>query len=264
MQNIRETSQIAHKYGIPFFLDACRFAENAFFIQQREPGYENKSIVEIAREEFSHADGCTFSGKKEALTNIGGMLCTNDEELFEKFREILVIVEGFVTYGGMACRELEAMARGLHEATRDDYQRARHHQVKLLAELLDEAGVPIVKPPGGHAVYVDATKFLPHLKPDQFPAQALTAQLYKESGVRAVELGNSCFGKTQDNGDFTPAKLDLMRLAIPRRVYTDNHLRYVADAVIKLYRQRDRIGGLKRVYAPKYLGHFLARFEPIG
>ncbi|MCD6414665.1 MAG: tryptophanase [Candidatus Diapherotrites archaeon] len=263
MKNIRKVSEIAHDHKIPMFLDACRFAENAFFIKEREPGYRDKTIREIVKEEFSYADGCTFSGKKEALTNIGGMLCTRDKELYEKFRNLLVVIEGFPTYGGMACRELAAMAVGLHESTDYDYQKARHAQIEFLADSLDKQGVPIVKPAGGHAVYVDGKEFLPHLTPDKFPAQSLTAQLYIESGIRAVELGNSCFGKTGDDGNFIPAKLDLMRLAIPRRRYTISHLAYVADSVVELYEQRDQITGLKRVYAPKLLGHFLSRFEPI-
>jgi len=262
MKNIKAVSRIAKKHGIPFFLDACRFAENAFFIQQREPGYSNKTVRQIAKQMFSLVDGCTFSGKKEALTNIGGIVCTNNKKLYEKMRSLLVIIEGFPTYGGMACRELEAMARGLYESTEDSYQQARHAQVNYLASLLEDAGVPIVKPVGGHAVYVDAKQFLPKLKPEQFPAQTLTAQLYIDSGVRAVELGNSCFGKTDKNGKFLPARLDLMRLAIPRRRYTNNHMKYVADSVIKLHEKREEIKGLRRTYSPKLLGHFLSRFKP--
>jgi len=222
-------------------------------------------VKEIAREIFSYADGCTFSGKKEALTNIGGMLCTNSEELYQKFKNLLIVIEGFITYGGLACRELEAMARGLYEAIDENYQAYRHRQIEYLAKLLRDAGVPIVEPPGGHAVYVDAKRFLPHIPPEQFPAQALTVQLYIESGVRAAELGSSCFGKIDEKtGEFIPARMELMRLAIPRRTYTDNHLRYVAECLIRLYKKRERIKGLKRVYAPKLLGHFTARFEPVG
>ncbi len=263
MQNIRDISTITKKHGIPFFVDACRFAENCFFIKQREQGYRQKSIKEISKELFSYADGCTFSGKKEALTNIGGMLCVNDDELFEQLRSLTIVVEGFVTYGGLACRELEAMARGLYEAVNEEYQAYRHRQITYLAGLLREAGVPIVEPPGGHAIFVDATRFLPHVPPGQFPAQALTAQLYVESGVRAVEIGSSCFGKTDEKtGKFTPARMELMRLAIPRRTYTDNHLRYVAENLIRLYRKCDQIKGLRRIYAPKLLGHFTAKFQP--
>lgn len=265
MQNVKEVSQITKKYGIPFFIDACRFAENCYFIKQREEEYRNKTIKEIARELFSYADGCTFSGKKEALTNIGGMLCTNNDELYEKFRTLAIVIEGFVTYGGLACRELEAMARGLYEVIDEKYQAYRHRQIEYLAKLLRDGGVPIVEPPGGHAIFVDAKKFLPHIHSEQFPAQALTVQLYIESGVRAVEIGSSCFGKVDEKtGKFIPARMELMRLAIPRRTYTDNHLRYVAESLIRLYKKREQIKGLRRVYAPKLLGHFTARFEPLN
>ncbi|MBS7616534.1 tryptophanase [Candidatus Bathyarchaeota archaeon] len=265
MQNIREASAIARKYGIPFFIDACRFAENCFFIKMREEGYQNKSIKEIAREIFSYADGCTFSGKKEALTNIGGILCTNIEELYEKLRNLAITIEGFITYGGLACRELEAMAVGLYEAIDEEYQAYRHRQIEFLAKLLRDGGVPIVEPPGGHAVYVDAKRFLPHIPPEQFPGQALVVQLYIEAGVRAVELGSSCFGKFDEStGRFIPARMELVRLSIPRRMYTDNHLRYVAENIVRLYEKREHIKGLKRVYAPKLLGHFTAKFEPLS
>lgn len=265
MQNIKETAAVARKYGIPFFIDACRFAENCYFIKQREQGHKNKTLKEIAREMFSYADGCTFSGKKEALTNIGGMLCTNNDELHEKLENLCILIEGFVTYGGLACRELEAMAIGLYEAVDEEYQMYRHRQVEYLASLLRQEGVPIVEPTGGHAVFVDAKRFLPNVSSDQFPAQALTVQLYIESGVRGVEIGSSCFGKIDEKtGKFIPARLELLRLAIPRRAYTDNHMRYVAECLIKLYKKRDQIKGLKRIYASKLLGHFTAKFEPIS
>lgn len=265
VKNIRETSTVAKKYGIPFFIDACRFAENCYFIKRREEGYKNHSLKEIANEVFSYADGCTFSGKKEALTNIGGMLCTNDDELFKELNNLTIVIEGFTTYGGLACRELEAMARGLYEAIDEEYQAYRQRQIEHFAGLLRKSGVPIVEPPGGHAVFVDAGKFLPHIQAEQFPAQALTAQLYVESGVRAVEIGSSCFGKTDEKtGKFIPARMELMRLAIPRRTYTDNHLRYVAESLICLHKKRRQIKGLRRVYAPKLLSHFTAKFEPVG
>lgn len=265
MRNIREVSKIAHGCGIPFFIDACRFAENCYLIKRREEGYGDKTILEIAREIFSYADGCTFSGKKEALTNIGGMLCTNDGKLYEKLRNLTIVIEGFVTYGGLACRELEAMARGLYEAIEERYQAYRHRQVQYLADLLRDAGVPIVEPAGGHAIYLDAKRFLPHIPPERFPAQALTVQLYIESGVRAAEIGSSCFGKVdEETGEFIPAEMELTRLAIPRRTYTDNHLKYVAECLRRLYNKRKQIKGLRRVYAPKLLGHFTARFEPIS
>jgi tyrosine phenol-lyase len=262
IQNIKEASEVAKKFGVPLFVDACRFAENCYFIKKREKGYEDKAIKEIAREIFSYADGCTFSGKKDALTNIGGMLCTNDKELFEKFRILATVVEGFITYGGLACRELEAMARGLYEATDEAFQAYRHEQIEYLAKLLRDNSIPIVEPPGGNAVYIDAKRFLPEIPQEQFPAQALTAHLYIESGVRAAEIGSSCFGKIdKKTGKFIPAKMELMRLAIPRRTYTNNHLKYVADCVIKLYKKRGQIKGLRRVYTPKLLGHFTSRFQ---
>ncbi len=263
MENIRNVSAIARKHKIPFFIDACRFAENSYFIKKREAEYSDKSVVEISREMFSYADGCTFSGKKEALTNIGGMLCTNNEDLHLKFKNLLIVIEGFPTYGGLACRELEAMSRGLHEVIECSYQEYRHAQLEKLADILRRGGVPIVEPIGGHAIYIDAAKFLPHVPHEQFSAQALTAQLYIESGVRAVELGSSCFGKFDEEGNFIPPKLELMRLAIPRRVYTDNHLRYVAEHIVRLHKNRENIHGLRRTYAPKLLGHFTARFEPV-
>ncbi len=264
MQNIKEVSEIAGKHRIPFFIDACRFAENCYLIKQREEEFKNKTIKEIARMVFSYADGCTFSGKKDALTNIGGMLCTNDEELYTRLTNLLITIEGFVTYGGLACRDLESMARGLYEAVDEDYQVYRHRQIAYLAKLLKKKNVPIVEPCGGHAVYVDSQKFLPHVPPEQFPEQALTIQLYIESGVRATALGSSVFGKIdEETGRFIPAKMELMRLAIPRRVYTNDHLRYVAECIIKLYKTRKRIKGVRRTYAPKLLPHFTSRFEPI-
>jgi tyrosine phenol-lyase len=264
MQNIRRIHQVAKDFGIPFFIDACRFAENCYFIQQREEGYRTKSIKQIARELFSYADGCTFSGKKEALTNIGGMLCTNIKEAFMEFKNLLIVIEGFPTYGGMACRDLEAMAIGLHEAVDDRYQAARHAQIEYFAKLLREGGVPIVEPVGGHAVYIDVNRFLPHIPPERFPAQALTVELYIQAGIRVAELGSSCFGKTDEKtGEFIPAKMELVRLAIPRRTYTNNHLKYVAASVIALLKNRNKIKGLKRTYATPLLGHFTAKFEKL-
>ena len=262
MENIRKTSELAKKYGIPFFMDACRFAENSYFIKIREKGYENKTIREIIKETFSYADGCTFSGKKDALTNIGGILATNNEELFEKIRNMLVITEGFPTYGGLACRELAAMAVGLRESTDKDYLECRCGQVKYLWEKLRDAGIPIVNPAGGHAVFINGKKFFPDIPQNQFPSQTLAAELYIESGVRGVELGTSCFGEIdKKTGKMILPKLDLMRLTIPRRVYTNSHMDYVAESVVKIYKRRKEIKGLRRVYAPPLLGHFLAGFE---
>jgi len=265
MENIRNTSDVAKKYNIPFFIDACRFAENSYFIKKRENGYKNKSIKEIAREMFSYADGCTFSGKKDALTNIGGVLATNDEKLFERIRNMLVITEGFPTYGGLACRELAAMSVGLNETTEESYLKARCGQVEYLWKRLHDAGIPTVNPPGGHAVFIDGKKFFSNISQDQFPSQTLAVEIYIESGVRGVELGTSCFGDTDPKtGKLVKLpELDLLRLAIPRRVYTNNHMDYVADSIIKIFKRREQIKGLKRVYVPPLLGHFLAKFERI-
>jgi len=263
MENISKVSEVAEQHDIPFFFDACRFAENAYFIKQREEGYSDKTVKEIANEMFSYADGFTFSAKKEGLVNIGGLIGFKDEELHQKCKNLSIIIEGFPTYGGLACRELSAIAQGLKEVTREDYQKYRHQQVQYLAEKLLEKGVPIIEPAGGHAVFVDGGRFLPDIPPEQFPAQALTTELYKSSGIRAVELGTSAFGEKDEDGNIIPAQMETMRLAIPRRVYTLNQLRYVAESVGQLYENRDEISGLKRTYAPELLGHFTAEFEPI-
>lgn len=263
IKNIREVSEVASEYDIPFFLDACRFAENAYFIKQREEGYSDESIREITKEIFSYADGFTFSAKKEGMVNIGGLIGIRDEDLHKKCQNLGIIVEGFPTYGGLACRELAAMAEGLYESTSNEYQKYRHQQVQYLADLLKDAGVPIIEPVGGHAVFVDAKRFLPDIPQIEFSAQALTAQLYIESGIRAVELGTSAFGETDEDGNVVPAPIENMRLAIPRRVYTLNQLQYVAESIIELYENREKITGLERTYAPELLGHFMAEFKPI-
>lgn len=264
MENIRKTGEIARRFNVPFFIDACRFAENAYFIKTREKGYENKTIKEIAKEMFSRADGCTFSGKKDALANIGGILAANDEKLFEKIRNMLVIMEGFPTYGGLACRELAAIAVGLKESTSENYLEYRCGQIKYLWDKLHNAGIPLVNPAGGHAVFIDGKKFFPDIPQSRFPSQTMAVELYIESGVRGVELGTSCFGETDGKtGKMILPKLDLLRLAIPRRVYTNDHMDYVADSVIKIYKRRKKVKGLKRVYAPPLLGHFLSKFERV-
>jgi len=264
LDNIKKTSQIARKYKIPFFIDACRFAENSYFIKIKEKGYKTKSIREIIREIFSCADGCTFSGKKDALTNIGGLLATNKKDIFDKIRNMLVITEGYPTYGGLACRELACMAIGLQESTTESYLKYRHEQVKYLWEKLNSAGIPTVNPVGGHAVFIDGKKFFDHLPQTQFPSQTLAVELYIEAGIRGVELGTSCFGEIdKKTGQMILPKLDLLRLTIPRRVYTNNHLDYVVENVIKIYQKRKKIKGLKRIFAPPLLGHFLARFERV-
>ncbi len=263
MENIKEVSELAKSHGIPFFLDACRFAENAYFIKKRENGYEDRSIKDISKEMFSYADGFTFSAKKEGLVNIGGLLGVRDEKLHEKFKNLSIILEGFPTYGGLACRELSAVAQGIIEVVQEEYQTYRHQQVGYLADLLLEGNIPIIEPAGGHAVFVDAKRFLPDIPQENFPAQALTTELYKESGIRGVELGTSAFGELDGEGNIIPAQMENMRLAIPRRVYTFNQLEYVAHSIQKLYEKRDEIKGLERTYAPKLLGHFMAEFKPL-
>ncbi len=263
MENIRKVYQLTEEYDIPFFLDACRFAENAYFIKKREKGYNEKSMEDIVKEMFSYVDGFTFSAKKDGLVNIGGLIGLRDDELLERCENLGIIIEGFPTYGGMACRELSAMAKGIREAVEYSYQRYRHQQVKYLGDRLKEEGVPIIEPVGGHAVFIDGESFLPHIPKKQFPAQALTVNLYIESGVRGVELGTSAFGEKDKDGNIIPAEMETMRLAIPRRVYTLNQLDYVARSVIGLYKNREDITGLERTYAPELLGHFKAEFEPV-
>ena len=264
MQNVREVRELLDSYGIPLFLDACRFAENCYFIKEREPGYASRSIYDIARELFSYADGCTMSAKKDGLVNIGGFLALNNDAWAEKVTHLLILVEGFPTYGGLAGRDLEAVARGLREVLDEDYLRFRIGQVRYLGRLLEEAGVPIVKPVGGHAVYLDARRFLPHIPQAQFPGQALVVALYREYGIRAVEIGSLMFAKKDPKtGEEIYPDLELVRLAIPRRVYTTMHMNYVAESIIELYRRREQIRGLKIVYEAPMLRHFTARLEEI-
>ena len=264
MQNIRKTSEVLHEYGIPFFIDACRYAENANFVKLREEGYAEKSTQEIAREAFSYADGCTMSAKKDALVNIGGFLAMNDPDLYERACQELILREGFPTYGGLAGRDLEAMARGLWEGLDERYLAYRLAHTQYLADRLVEAGVPIVEPPGGHAVYLDALRFLPEMPRAEFPGQALVAALYLEGGIRGVEIGSVMFARTDEKtGETVYPDMELVRLAIPRRVYTQSHLDYVVDTIVGLYNQRDSIRGLRMTYETRFLRHFTARFEPL-
>ena len=262
MGNIKGVRRVASKYGVRVFFDAARFAENCWFIKQMEPGYQDKSVREIAREMFSYGDGCTMSAKKDALVNIGGFLALRDEETYRKAIEWQIPFEGFVTYGGLAGRDLEAMARGLREAMDENYLEDRIGQVRLLGDLLVKAGVPIVRPTGGHGVYVDAQALLPHLPRKEFPAQALVVEMYLEGGVRGVELGGCAFGHVDPaTGQDVWPELELVRLAIPRRVYTDRHMAYVAKTLKTLKMRAPTIRGLKLVYQAPVLRHFTARFE---
>lgn len=263
IKNMREVRNLTNKYGIKVFYDATRCVENAFYIKEQEEGFANKSIKEIIYEMYSYADGCTMSGKKDCLVNIGGFLCMNDDELFEKAKEMVVVYEGMPSYGGMAGRDMEAMAIGLKESMQYEYIEHRVKQVHYLGEKLLDAGVPIIEPIGGHAVFLDAKRFCPHLKQDDFPAQSLAANLYIESGVRSMERGIVSSGRNKDTGEHHRPKLETVRLTIPRRVYTYRHMDLVADAVINLYKNKEQIRGLKFTYEPKQLRFFTARFEEI-
>jgi tyrosine phenol-lyase len=263
MQNIREVKAVCKRYGIPLFIDACRFAENAYFIKKREKGYENKSITEIVQEIFSYADGATMSAKKDGLVNIGGFLALNDEELAMKCRNLLIVTEGFPTYGGLAGRDLEAIAQGLEEVLDESYLQYRIRSVEYLGERLVAAGVPIIEPPGGHAIYIDAKRFLPNIPPEKFPGQSIVGSLYIEGGIRSVEIGSVMFGKYDEQGRLIPPPMELVRLAIPRRVYTQSHIDYVLEVIIETYKNRNNLRGFKIVYEAPMLRHFTARFEMI-
>ncbi|MFB6240371.1 MAG: tryptophanase, partial [Gemmatimonadota bacterium] len=244
MENIRAASDICGEHDIPFYLDACRFAENAWFIKHREEGYGDVPVVEIAREMFSHADGCTMSAKKDGLANIGGFLATDDERLARQERELLILTEGFPTYGGMAGRDLEAIARGLREVLEPDYLEYRVTSTRYLGRHIASEGVPIVEPPGGHAVYVDADAFCPNVPPREFPGISLVAELYRVAGIRAVEIGSVMFGgEDPETGEFRPARNELVRLAVPRRVYTQSHVDYVVEALLRVWDRREELGG---------------------
>ena len=255
MKNVRQVSALCRKSGIPLYFDACRFAENAYFIKLRDPGYENKTPKEIAREMFALGEGCTMSAKKDGLANIGGFLCTNDDVLAHQEKSLLILTEGFPTYGGLAGRDLEAIAVGIQEALEEDYLKYRIASTAYLGDHISKHGVPIVQPPGGHAIYIDARAFVPHIPVEQFPAVAVANELYLEGGIRSIEIGTLMFDKE--------AKMDLVRLAIPRRTYTQSHMDYVIEVILEVWKKRDRIRGLKLTHEQPFLRHFTARFEPI-
>jgi len=255
MANIEAVKRVCARHGIPLYLDACRFAENAWFIREREPGYADWSPKQIAQKMFSLADGCTFSAKKDAFANIGGFLSTNDDRLAQQQTDLLILTEGFPTYGGLAGRDLEAIAVGLEEVLDPDYLRYRIVSTGYLGRHIADHGVPIVEPPGGHAIYIDAARMLPHIPPHQFPGQALAVALYRHAGIRSVEIGSVMFGEA--------ARHELLRLAIPRRVYTQSHIDYVVEAILEVNARKESIRGMEIVYEPPFLRHFSARFRPL-
>ncbi len=264
MENIRNVAALYHSYQIPFFIDAARYAENAYFIKLREVGYAAKTPIEIAREMFSYADGFCMSAKKDAIVNIGGLLAMNDENTFQSVSNELILREGFVSYGGLAGRDLEAMAVGLYEGLDEDYLAYRLGQTAYLAGLLRKQGLGLIEPPGGHAIYLDAGSLLPHIPHGEFPGQALAVELYLEGGIRACEIGSVMFAKPDpDTGEMIYPRLELVRLAIPRRVYTQSHLDYIAETLGEITKRADKLRGYKLTYAPELLRHFTARFEPL-
>ncbi|MDZ7767261.1 MAG: tryptophanase [Melioribacteraceae bacterium] len=264
MQNIKDVHAVCKKYNLPLFFDACRFAENAYFIKKREKGYEDKSVLEICQEMFSYADGATMSAKKDALVNMGGFLSLNDPDLAMQCRNLLIVTEGFPTYGGLSGRDLEAVAQGLEEVVDEHYLEYRIRTAEYLGEKVLDAGVPIIEPPGGHAIYIDAKRFLPNIPPEQYPGQSIVCELYLEGGIRTVEIGSVMFGKRdKKTGEFISPPMELVRLAIPRRVYTQSHIDYVAEVVIEVYNRRANLKGYEITYEAPMLRHFTAKFKPI-
>ncbi len=263
MQNIKEVKKVCTENNIPLFIDACRFAENCYFIKLREDGYTDKPVKEIVNELFSYADGCTMSAKKDAFANIGGFLAMHNEQLAQQCRNLLIITEGFPTYGGLAGRDLEAIAIGLNEVMDENYLHYRIRSIEYLTNKLIEAGIPVMQPAGGHAVYIDAKEFLPHIAVEQYPGQALACALYIEGGIRSVEIGSLMFGKYDVSGNLIPAHLEFVRLAIPRRVYTQSHIDYVSEVIIEVFKNRNTIKGLKIIEETPVLRHFTVKLEPV-
>lgn len=263
MRNLRDVSRICRDYKIPLFLDAARFAENAYLIKERESGYSTRPVGEIAREMFSYAQGCMMSSKKDALVNMGGFLALNDKDWAKRAREVLIVGEGFVTYGGLAGRDLEAIAVGLDEVLEEEYLQYRVRSTAYLGEGLRKAGVPIVEPPGGHGIYVDAKRFLPRIPPEEYPGQALVCELYRAGGIRTVEIGSLMFGRRR-NGKFEPAKMELLRMAVPRRVYTQSHIDFVIEVFADIAKRKDSLKGLLLLEASEHLSHFTAKLAPIN
>jgi len=263
MQNIKDVRAVCDRYGLPLFLDACRFAENAMFIKMREPGYGEKSVREIAQEMFSYADGATMSAKKDGMSNTGGFLAMNDDDLAGRARTVLIVTEGFPTYGGLARRDLEALAIGLEEVLDENYLTYRLRTIEYFGDKLLEAGVPILEPTGGHAVYLDAKRFAPHIPPHEFPGQAITTALYLEGGIRGVEIGSLMFGSTDKNGQFVAPPMELVRLAMPRRVYTQSHVDYCVESIIKVFENRNALSGYRIVEEAPYLRHFTAKLAKV-
>jgi tryptophanase len=263
MRNLHETKKICRKYKIPLFLDACRFAENAYFIKTREKGYASVPVKAIVQEMFSYADGATMSAKKDAIVNMGGFLALNDKSLATRARNLLIVTEGFPTYGGLAGRDLEAIAQGLEEVLDEHYLKYRIRSVEYLGEKLTKTGVPMLQPPGGHAVYLNARKFLRHIPVEQYPGQSLVVELFRLGGIRSVEIGSVMFGKYDEAGKLMPARMELVRLAIPRRVYTQSHIDYVIEVVIEAYRRRKDLRGYRITEEAPLLRHFTAKFQPM-
>ncbi|MFO7547889.1 MAG: tryptophanase [Acidimicrobiia bacterium] len=264
MANLRAVREVCDRHGLPLFLDACRFAENAWFVKLREPGYADRTPIEIAREMFSLADGCTMSAKKDGMSNIGGFLALRNPAVAHECRNLLILTEGFPTYGGLAGYDLEAIAQGLYEALEEEYLRYRIRSTEYLAEKVERAGIPIVRPAGGHAVYLDAGRLLPHIPPSRYPAQALAVALYLDGGVRGVEIGSVMFGKPRPDGTEEPAAMELVRLAVPRRTYTQSHIDYVGEVVMAVAEGASSLGGYRIVEQAPWLRHFTARFEPLS